>query len=211
MSNFPFLWPRQYAINDYQHWLVCIQHLDDHQKLDSFLSKMYNKHEQEHMQIGIACLLRSCIHNPNPDSFKIILQYLDHIVDNDWEHPLLHEIAQHVGRNPHRVDDPVEKQRINNVNHCFKLLWEHPVYIQHQDSPKYLDKYGLTAKQRLSISCPFDSSPVLCYGKIEEKLADPDFLNYMYEKLGVKLVFERHTPRGRVRIPLKEEYLVESH
>ncbi len=178
--KFPLNWPLSH-FEKYSAWAQIYDDRNDPILLDIELATenklAIQNGTQVDMQLCLTALLFCSTLNTNPESYTVMLTYLTDPVDRNFEHPVLHEIAEQVGNDKNRQE-------------CFKLLWEHPVYKPLWDNDKYFDKYGLTAKQRLAISY----------------IDDLEFIEYMRNTIGVRRVKQRHTPHGRIRIPQRYEY-----
>ena len=149
----------------------------------------------------IAGLIINTIYKLDVDTFELVVEYMEIGSDLNFRHPILHESAHQIKSNPK----------------IFKAIWSHPKFRYFINNDKYIDTYGLNAKQRLAHS--LHSLEYTLKNKESYKLTTEmedvykDVLKFCTNVLRVKSCETKYgeygtIESGRILIPELHEYTI---
>ena len=124
------------------------------------MNEFVKNNPRENNNILICNILNFIIFNPNSEIFEFLLNLLDYKeydIPSDivFQSPLLHETSHMAGLTK-KFDFTIEQDRKDflrweELNKIFKLIWKSEKYQKFINHFKYIDKFGLTAKERLEL------------------------------------------------------------
>ena len=109
------------------------------------------------------------MYSADVEEYSILIEYMEKFQDGGWDHPLLHESADQMSNHPE----------------IFKFIWLHKQFSGLHDTVLYVDKYGLTAKQRLS-HCLYDIQNQINSRSNPKDKDMKELIKWCYKNLGVK-------------------------
>ena len=145
----------------------------------------------------IAGLIINTLYSLDVETFELVVEYMKSGSDKNFRHPILHESAHQIKSNPK----------------IFKAIWSHPKFRYFINNDKYIDTYGLNAKQRLALS--LHSLEYTVKNKESYKLTTEMedvykvVLEFCTNVIRVKSCETKYGEYGRILIPELHEYTIQ--